>query len=69
MNGSWEERTYNASGAASGTLKAGHLRLNFRGGVVGSMNVAFSAARQTISIAIGSSGIPVKGMRFKMRRQ
>jgi hypothetical protein len=68
VSGSWEERTYNASGDASGTLKPGNLRLNFRGGVMGSMTVAFSATSQTVSIAISTSDVPVKGMRFDMRR-
>lgn len=68
VSGSWEERTYNASGEASGTLKAGSLRLNFSGGVKGSMTVAFSSTSQTVSIAISTSDVPVKGMRFDMRR-
>ncbi len=68
VNGSWEERTYNASGDASGTLNPGNLRLNFRGGVAGSMTVAFSAASQTVSIAIATDEVPVKGMHFDFRR-
>jgi hypothetical protein len=69
VSGSWEERTYNASGDASGTLNPGQLQLNFRGAVNGSMNVAFSAASQTVSIAIASNDVPVKDMRFDMKRQ
>ncbi len=68
VSGSWEERTYNASGDASGTLDSGNLRLNFRGGVAGSMTVAFSAASQTVSIAISTSEVPVKGMHFDFKR-
>ena len=68
VNGSWEERTYNASGDASGTLNPGNLRLNFSGGVAGNMTVAFSAATQTVSIAIATSEVPVKGMRFDFKR-
>jgi hypothetical protein len=68
VSGSWEERTYNASGEASGTLTAGNLELNFSGGVKGSMTVAFSSTSQTVSIAILTSDVPVKGMRFDMRR-
>ncbi len=68
VGGSWEERTYNASGDASGTLNPGNLRLNFSGGVAGSMTVAFSAASQTVSIAISTSEVPVKGMHFDFRR-
>jgi hypothetical protein len=53
VSGGWEERTYNASGDASGILNPGNLRLNFHGGVSGSMRVAFSASSQTVSISIG----------------
>ena len=69
VRGSWEERTYNGSGDASGTLDPGNLHLSFHGGVAGSMTVTFSAARQTVSIAISSTEVPVKGMRFTMRRR
>ena len=68
VSGSWEERTYNASGDASGTLNPGNLRLNFSGGVAGSMTVAFSAASQTVSIAIATSEVPVKAMHFDFKR-
>ena len=67
VSGSWEERTYNASGDASGTLNPGNLRLNFQGGVSGDMTVAFSAASQAVSIAISTSEVPVKGMHFDFR--
>jgi hypothetical protein len=69
VNGNWEERTYNASGDASGTLTDGNLSLNIHGGVAGSMTVAFSAASQTVSIAIASADVPVKTMHFDMKRQ
>jgi len=68
VSGSWEERTYNASGDASGTLDPGNLRLNFSGGVAGSMTVAFSTSSQTVSIAIATSEVPVKGMHFDFKR-
>ena len=68
VSGSWEERTYNASGDASGTLDPGNLRLNIRGGVAGSMTVAFSASSQSVSITLSTSEVPVKGMHFDMKR-
>jgi hypothetical protein len=68
VSGSWEERTYNASGDASGTLTAGNLRLNISGGVAGSMTVAFSAASQTVSITLATSEVPVKAMHFDFKR-
>jgi hypothetical protein len=68
VSGSWEERTYNASGDASGTLTPGNLRLNISGGVAGSMTVAFSAASQTVSITLATSEVPVKAMHFDFKR-
>jgi hypothetical protein len=68
VNGNWEERTYNASGEASGTLNPGNLRLNFHGGVAGSMTVSFSDKSQTVSIAITTAEVPVKGMQFDFKR-
>jgi hypothetical protein len=68
VSGSWEERTYNASGDASGILNPGTLRLNFRGGVSGSMRVAFSASSQTVSISISTSDVPVKQMNINFKR-
>jgi hypothetical protein len=68
VSGSWEERTFNASGDASGDLKPGHMHLNFHGGIAGDMSVAFSAASQSIAISIASSGAAVAGVRISMHR-
>jgi hypothetical protein len=68
VDGTWEERTFNASGDASGTLKTGSLRLNFRGGVAGSMTVSFSETSQTVSISISTTEVPLKRMQFSMKR-
>ena len=42
VSGNWEERTFNASGEASGILRSGNLSLHFHGGISGNMFVAFS---------------------------
>jgi hypothetical protein len=68
VTGSWEERTYNASGDASGTLTPGNLHLNISGGVAGSITVAFSAASQTVSITLATSEVAVKAMHFDFKR-
>ncbi len=69
VSGSWEERTFNASGDASGVLKPGSMRLHFHGGISGDMSVAFSASSQTISISIATSGAAVTGVRINMSRR
>lgn len=69
VSGSWEERTFNASGAASGVLKSGSLRLHFHGGISGDMSVSFSASRQSITIVVASAGAAVTGVHVSLRRQ
>ena len=69
VSGSWEERTFNASGNTSGTLNPGSMRLNFHGGISGNMSVSFSAASQSISIKIDTGGSAVAGVRISLRRR
>jgi hypothetical protein len=69
VSGSWEERTFNASGDTSGVLKPGRLSLHFHGGVAGNMSVAFSASRQSISISIATAGAAVTGIHINMGRR
>ena len=42
LSGNWEERTFNASGAASGTATPSSIRLSISGAVSGSMNVTYT---------------------------
>jgi hypothetical protein len=69
VSGNWEERTFNASGDASGVLKPGSMRLHFHGAISGDMSVAFSASRQSISISIASAGAAVSGVRISLSRR
>ena len=39
ITGSWEERTYNAQGNASGQVSGGKISLNISGGVTGTMSL------------------------------
>ena len=68
VSGTWEERTYNASGGTSGELKPGHLTLDFHGGVAGSMSVDFSASSQSIAISIATNGATIAGAKISLRR-
>lgn len=68
LSGSWEERTYNAEGTASGTVSGQTLRLNISGGgLFGSMRVSFSRTRQTISVSV--RGVGLKSVRVTLRRR
>jgi hypothetical protein len=61
VSGTWEERTFNASGEASGQMAAGGMNLSITGGgFSGTMSVSYSGPRQTV--AITTQGIPMKSV-------
>ena len=66
INGTWEERTYNAEGTASGQATSGNINLAISGGVTGSMLVSFGASRQSVSIS--TQGIALKGVSIDLTR-
>ena len=66
INGTWEERTYNAEGTASGHATSGNINLAISGGVTGSMLVSFGASRQSVSIS--TQGIALKGVSIDLTR-
>ena len=66
INGTWEERTYNAEGTASGQAASGNINLAISGGVTGSMLVSFGASRQSVSIS--TQGIALKGVSIDLTR-
>ena len=51
VSGTWEERTFNASGTASGQASSDRISLQISGGVSGSMQVSYSKSRQSVSIS------------------
>lgn len=68
VSGQWEERTFNASGAASGSVGAGHMSLAVTGGgFAGSMAVRFSKSSQSITITI--EGVAVRRITMSLRRR
>ena len=66
ITGTWEERTYNAEGTASGQVTNGNINLAISGGVTGSMLVSFGASRQSVSIS--TQGIALKGVSIDLTR-
>lgn len=66
ITGSWEERTYNASGKATGTAKPGKISLRVTGGVTGTMVVSYTRNRQTVSIS--TQGIALKSVSISLTR-
>lgn len=68
ITGTWEERTFNASGSATGSTSAGAMKLDVTGGgFTGTMTVAISKASHTVNIT--AQGIAMKGatMNFSKR--
>jgi hypothetical protein len=61
ISGTWEERTFNAAGEASGRMTNGRMNLSINGGgFSGSMTVSYNDARQTVVIT--TQGIPMKSV-------
>lgn len=66
ITGSWEERTYNAQGNASGQVSGGKISLNISGGVTGTMSVAYTPSRQSVSIS--TQGIALESVKIELTR-
>lgn len=67
VSGTWEERTYNATGTASGKANSGNVALRLAGAIPGTMNLTFSKARQ--SVAISTQGSKVKAVNIGLSRR
>jgi hypothetical protein len=68
VSGSWEERTYNAAGNASGTASAGKLNIQFGGSLTGSLEMIFSSSSQSVSVSVDTKGAGIKGVRVSLNR-
>jgi hypothetical protein len=68
VSGSWEERTYNATGDVSGTASAGKLNVQFSGSLTGSLEMSFSSSSQLVSVSVGTKGAGIKGVLVSLIR-
>jgi hypothetical protein len=66
ITGTWEERTFNAIGTATGQATSDKISLQISGGVTGSMQVSYSGSRQ--SVAISTQGIALKSVTIDLTR-
>jgi hypothetical protein len=66
ITGTWEERTFNAQGNASGQASNGRISLAISGAVTGSMLVSYSASRQSVSIS--TQNIALKSVSIDLTR-
>lgn len=69
LSGTWEERTNNATGNASGTATENNLRVEFDGSLSGSLSIAFSPSQQSINVSISTAGSELKGARVSFNRR
>lgn len=67
VTGTWEERTFNASGNAEGRVSATRLNLSITGGAFsGSMSVTYGGSRQTV--VISTEGISMKSVTITLAK-
>ncbi|HXG79997.1 MAG TPA: hypothetical protein VNJ31_11765, partial [Methyloceanibacter sp.] len=66
ITGTWEERTFNAAGTASGQASGNKMTLQISGGVSGTMRVSYSGSRQ--SVAISTQGIALQSVTIDLTR-
>jgi hypothetical protein len=65
--GSWEERTFNASGTVTGLASSTQIKLAINGGgFAGSMAVTTTGKSQIISVS--TEGVALKGISIKLQR-
>jgi hypothetical protein len=67
LAGTWEERTFNASGEARGRIAGDKMSLTVRGGgFSGSMTVAYSGSRQVVTIS--TEGIRMRSVNVTLAK-
>lgn len=67
VSGTWEERSYNASGRVSGIAAGDTIRLNIEGGgLAGTMLVRTTGGSQSISVRTDTTAL--KGVNISLRR-
>jgi hypothetical protein len=66
VSGTWEERTFNATGTITGKASASRLTMAISGGVAGSMSVSLNGANQIVSI--NTEGSTLKGVSIQMSK-
>jgi hypothetical protein len=67
VSGSWEERTFNASGTVTGLASPTQIKLAINGGgFAGSMAVTTTGKSQVISVS--TEGVALKGISIKLQR-
>jgi len=67
IDGSWEERTFNAAGTVKGRVSSGRINLTITGGAFsGSMHVSVGGERHSVSIE--TNGIGLRAVSINLSR-
>lgn len=67
LSGHWEERTYNATGSASGTIGSGNLALSITGGgFSGRMQMSFTPSHQNVTVT--TKGIDMTSLSMSLNK-
>ena len=66
LSGTWEERTFNATGQVSGTASQSLVNLTINGAVSGSVRISYSDHRQKVSISTATESL--RGIAINLRR-
>ena len=66
LSGNWEERTFNASGTASGTASPNKISLAIKGAVSANMLVNYTKTTQNVNISV--SGVALQGVHITLAR-
>jgi hypothetical protein len=67
LSGTWEERTFNASGEATGRIAGDKMSISVRGGgFSGTMTVAYAGARQVVTIS--TQGIRMRSVNVTLAK-
>ena len=67
IDGSWEERTFNAAGTVKGRMTPSRINLSITGGTFsGSMNVSIIGEKHSVSIE--TNGIGLRGVSINLSR-
>ena len=66
LSGTWEERTFNATGEVTGSVSPTVVNLKINGAVSGSVRISYSNSRQKVSISTATESL--RGIAISLRR-
>ena len=66
LSGTWEERTFNATGEVTGSVSPTVVSLTINGAVSGSVRISYSNSRQKVSISTATESL--RGIAISLRR-